>query len=240
VFKYAGNDGAGDANTYLTDDTATSTTINLARSVETELGGQPVLPVMISYTCNLSQGNTKGMLANADQHAHSFANSDPVTEHGKQHDRQHASGTCRLRREPRLYRRMPARRHSAKLRDAGAPAAPDCARSLVGRRDDSVEHHRKPDRIRRGRQLAVPDGGTRRRLRLASRSEWIYEDADPLDVAQQTATYVDNLAVYGGTWKPHFLAIDRYEADDFTQRAYVNGIVTDRANGSAISTSARA
>src|SRR5262249_43555021 len=45
-----------------------------ARSVETALGGQPVLPVMISYTCNLSLGNTPGMLANVDQHAHSFAN----------------------------------------------------------------------------------------------------------------------------------------------------------------------
>jgi hypothetical protein len=55
------------------------------------------------------------------------------------------------------------------------------------------------------------------------RSEWIYEDADPLVVAQQVATYIDNLGVYSGTWKPHFLAIDRYEADDFTQRAYVNG-----------------
>jgi hypothetical protein len=34
----------------------------------------PVLPVMISYTCNLSLGGTPAMLANADQHAHSFAN----------------------------------------------------------------------------------------------------------------------------------------------------------------------
>ncbi len=74
VFKYAGNDGAGDARTYLTEDPATTTTINLARSIEAQLGGQPVLPVMISYTCNLSLGDYPTILADADQHAHSFAN----------------------------------------------------------------------------------------------------------------------------------------------------------------------
>ncbi len=29
--------------------------------------------------------------------------------------------------------------------------------------------------------------------------------------------------MYSGDFAPHFLAIDRYEADDFTQRGYVNG-----------------
>jgi hypothetical protein len=55
------------------------------------------------------------------------------------------------------------------------------------------------------------------------RSEWVYEDIDPATPAQQTAAYIKSLGVYDGDAPPDFLAIDRYEADDFTQRAYVNG-----------------
>jgi len=75
VFDYAGTDGAGDSSVYLTDDPQTRATITLARTVETQLGNiQPVLPVMVSYTCNLSLGDTPTILANADAHAHSFSN----------------------------------------------------------------------------------------------------------------------------------------------------------------------
>jgi len=40
---------------------------------------------------------------------------------------------------------------------------------------------------------------------------------------QKTATYATKLCVFDSTHRPDFLAIDRYEADDFTYRAYGNG-----------------
>ena len=39
LFKYAGNDGAGDAGKILKDDPATTKTVALASTVEAELGG---------------------------------------------------------------------------------------------------------------------------------------------------------------------------------------------------------
>ncbi|WP_246642065.1 hypothetical protein [Paraburkholderia edwinii] len=229
VFKYAGNDGAGDANTYLSADTATSTTINLARSIETQLGGQPVLPVMISYTCNLSLGNTAGMLANADQHAHSFANLIlSLNTANATIDSAHAVpagfivnpdflGACQQAGFGPNYA-MPVRAPLQTALDhwsVDATIPPGITEDIEGYVAavnwliDAVAPH-----VVFGWQINLWGVG---------RSEWIYDDSDPLTYAQQTATYIDNLGVYSGDWKPHFLAIDRYEADDFTQRAYVNG-----------------
>ncbi|CAB3762243.1 hypothetical protein [Paraburkholderia humisilvae] len=229
VFKYAGNDGAGDPNTYLTDDTATTSTITLARNVEAKLGGQSVLPVMISYTCNLSQGDTKSILANTDQHAHSFANliltlntaNDAI-------DSTHPIpagiivnpdfiGACQQGGIPATYA-MPVRQPLQTALEHWSIKAtiPD---SIT---EDVTGYVAAVNWLVQTVAPAIVFGWQINLWGLG-RSEWIYEDADPLDIAQQTAAYVDNLAVYSGTWKPHFLAIDRYEADDFTQRAYVNG-----------------
>jgi len=229
VFKYAGNDGAGDANTYLTEDTATSTTIELARAVETQLGGQPVLPVMISYTCNLSLGNTSGMLANADQHAHSFANLIlSLNTANLTIDSTHPVpagfivnpdflGACQQGGFEPEYN-MPVRAPLQTALDhwsVGATIPSGITEDIKGyiAAVNWLVYTVAP-KIVFGWQINLWGVG---------RSEWIYDESDPLAYAQQTATYVDNLGVYSGDWKPHFLAIDRYEADDFTQRAYVNG-----------------
>ncbi len=75
IFKYAGNDGAGDDNTYLERDYATERTIQLARGIEAQVGGgHRVLPIMISYTCNLSLGDTKSILKSAERHKYAYAN----------------------------------------------------------------------------------------------------------------------------------------------------------------------
>ncbi|HEY4352985.1 MAG TPA: hypothetical protein VGN31_17265 [Paraburkholderia sp.] len=229
VFKYAGNDGAGDADTYLTEDTATSETISLARNTETQLGGQPVLPVMISYTCNLSLGDTPGMLANADQHAHSFANLilSLNTANGTI-DSTHPVpagfivnpdflGACEQAGYGPAYG-MPVRAPLQTALDhwkVSAAIPSSITEDIKGyvAAVNWLVHTIAPKAVF-GWQINLWGVGM---------SEWIYDDSDPLTYAQQTATYVDNLGVYSGDWKPHFLAIDRYEADDFTQRAYVNG-----------------
>lgn len=74
IFKCAGNDGAGDPGGYPNDDPATTKTIDVANTIQSSLGfDTPVLPILISYTCNLSLGNMKGQLDNASNHEHSFA-----------------------------------------------------------------------------------------------------------------------------------------------------------------------
>ncbi|KAI4163074.1 MAG: hypothetical protein LQ342_003392, partial [Letrouitia transgressa] len=90
VFKYAGDDGAGDPDKYLTDDPATVKTIQLANNVKNQLGDhQQVLPIMISYTCNFSGGgDVLEHLRNEQGLTHSFANLilslKLAKEHGKQ------------------------------------------------------------------------------------------------------------------------------------------------------------
>jgi len=231
VFDYAGTDGAGDSSVYLTDDVQTRTTIELARNVETQLGNvQPVLPVMISYTCNLSLGDTPGILANADAHAHSFANyilalniaTDAI-------DNTHPV--------PAGFIVNPDFLGACEQADFGPAYAMPVRVPL----QQALEHWSItaviPAAITEniaGYVLAVNwltrmvapsvTFGWQINLWGVGYSEWIYQDdVDPAQMARQTADYVASLGVYSGPYAPDFLAIDRYEADDFTQRAYANG-----------------
>lgn len=76
LFKYAGNDGAGDENVFLErEKEPTSRAIKLAQGVSAKLkDSTPVLPVMVSYTCNFSGGDAVGKLGNESAHKFSFAN----------------------------------------------------------------------------------------------------------------------------------------------------------------------
>lgn len=56
IFKYAGNDGAGDAGTVYDPDTATTATIQLAKNIQAKTG-HDVNPVLVIYTNNLSGGS---------------------------------------------------------------------------------------------------------------------------------------------------------------------------------------
>jgi hypothetical protein len=230
VFKYAGNDGAGDANVYLTDDPATTTTINLARSIETQLGNkQPVLPVLISYTCNLSLGNTPGQLANGDQHAHSFANYIlSLNLANKAIDSAHPVpagyvvnpdflGACQQGNFTADYA-MPVRQPLQTALDHWSVKA-----TIPASITDTIRGYVAAVNWLTRTVAPKVVFGWQINLWGVGRSEWIYEDVDPATPAQQTADYVKSLGVYDGDTPPDFLAIDRYEADDFTQRAYVNG-----------------
>jgi hypothetical protein len=230
LFNYAGVDGAGDDNTYLTDDQSTRQAIQLARNVEAALdNGQTVLPVMISYTCNLSLGNTPGMLANADQHAHSFANfilalnlaNDTI-------DANHPVpagfivnpdflGACQQAGFGASYG-MPVRAPLQTALDHWSVEAviPATVTEDIRGYVEAVNWlvRTVAPKVVFGWQINLWGVGY---------SEWLYQDSDPATFAQQTAAYVQGLQVYNGPNPPDFLAIDRYEADDFTQRGYVNG-----------------
>lgn len=74
LFKYSGDDGMGDASGYL--DPAkepTSKIIEMARDVSAKTGDR-VLPVMVSYTCNLSLGDVPNLIKDPVRHEFSFAN----------------------------------------------------------------------------------------------------------------------------------------------------------------------
>ena len=83
-----------------------------------------------------------------------------------------------------------------------------------------------------GRELADAHGRAEGRVRLAGESvgrrllgvDLRGRRSDPTGSRRRPRTYIDEpWRLQRRPAKPHFLAIDRYEADDFTQRAYVNG-----------------
>ncbi|WPM84060.1 hypothetical protein QNH14_13475 [Apirhabdus apintestini] len=72
IFKYAGTGGDGNPNEFLETDVATINTLTLARKLEENLSSA-VLPVMVSYTVQLSGGDVTE-LQSVDHLTHSFAN----------------------------------------------------------------------------------------------------------------------------------------------------------------------
>ena len=233
IFKYAGHDGVGDPSTYLDKDPATVNTIKLAYNVSQKLGS-PVLPVLISYTCNLSSRDFSS-LQDEDRLAHGFANlilslqeadetieTCPVPAVGYILNPDFI-GACQQSRLTEDYE-MPVRKP--------LQAALDHWKAEVGI-PDSI-----PDTLR-GYVLAVNwlmrtiapalsftvTFGWQVSLWGVGSSQWIYEkEVEPATMAKKTATYVTSLGMFDSTHHPDFLAVDRFEADDFTYRAYdLNG-----------------
>ncbi|WP_277186239.1 hypothetical protein [Caballeronia sp. BR00000012568055] len=229
IFVYAGFDGAGDANQYLTDDTNTRSLIALARSVETSLPGQTVLPVPISYTCNLSLGDTPTILANADAHAHSFANYILALNIANSNSAGHPVpagfivnpdflGACQQGGFGATYK-MPVRAPLQTALDHWS-VKNTIPNSIT---EDIKGYVAAVNWLTRTVAPSVTFGW-QVNLWGVGASEWIYNSGtEPADNAKLTADYITSLGVYSGDNKPDFLAIDRYEADDFTQRGYLNG-----------------
>lgn len=231
VFKYAGFDGAGDANQYLTSDNQTTATILLARDVERQIGGgHQVLPVMVSYTCNLSLGDSATQLARTDGLAHSFANLILALNLAMDHlDADHPV-PCGFVVNPDFL---------GACQQGGF--APDYAMPVREPLQTALDHWNVKATIPasieeniRGyvaavnwliRTVAPPvTFGWQVNLWGVGASEWIYADGDePVQNARLTAAYVRAMKVHEGPYAPDFIAVDRYEADDFTIRAYANG-----------------
>lgn len=229
IFKYAGTGGDGNPNEFLETDVATINTLTLARKLEENLSSA-VLPVMVSYTVQLSGGDVTE-LQSVDHLTHSFANfiltlqtlmakkdaAHPVP--GGVIVNPDMLGTCQQKNLPPDYA-MPVRKP---LQDAldhwkiDATIPEDITEDLTGyiRSVNWLVSEVGPD-ITFGWQINLWGVG---------KSEWVYGTENDIDVAQaaqETADYIKALQVYDGKYAPDFLAIDRYEADDLTQRAYIN------------------
>jgi len=231
VFKYAGFDGAGDANVYLTSDNQTTATVLLARDVEKQIGGgHQVLPVLVSYTCNLSLGDTPTQLANKQGLAHSLANLILSLNLAKEHtDADHPVpagyvinpdflGACQqggFGPEYAMPVREPLQMALAHW-NVRATIPQDIEENIRG-------YVAAVNWLIRTVAPAVTFGW-QVNLWGVGASEWIYASGDePIRNAQATAAFVRSMKVHEGPYAPDFLAVDRYEADDFTIRSYANG-----------------
>ncbi|SAL15407.1 hypothetical protein AWB71_00534 [Caballeronia peredens] len=230
VFSYAGNDGAGDASVVLDDDPKTRSIIQLARDTEAALGNvQPVLPVIVSYTCNLSGGDADHVLQDATAHTNSFANYILALGIATQSiDSAHPVpagfivnpdflGECQQMKIGPSYA-MPVvkpLRDALATRNVTATVPSTITDTLAG-------YVAAVNWLTRTVAPSVTFGWQVNLWGLGD-SEWIYRDDDPASVASQMVSYMNSLGAYGGANAPDFLAVDRYEADDFTQRGYANG-----------------
>jgi hypothetical protein len=229
VFKYAGNDGAGDAGGYLADDPATTKTVQLAALVSQNLGGQPVLPVMISYTVNLSLGDSDRLLQNAEGLEHSFGNLILSLQLARKASANEVSAGFIVNPDFLGDNQQAGRTPAYSM-----PVVEPLAKALAYRKVDAVVPSTITDTLS-GYVQAVnwlvrtvaPEAtfGWQINLWGVGSSAWIYDRTDAataVNNARDTADYVSRLGAYDGAFAPDFLAVDRYEADDFTQRAYAN------------------
>jgi hypothetical protein len=231
VFKYAGFDGAGDPGQYLTDDAQTTRTILLARDVEQQIGGgHKVLPVMVSYTCNLSLGDTPTQLANTQGLAHSFGNLILSLNLAKAHTDVDHPVPCGFVVNPDF---LGACQQGGFAPDYAMPVREPLRQALAHWKVVATIPQNIEENIR-GYVAAVNwlirtvapavTFGWQVNLWGVGASEWIYaSDDSPVRNGRVTAAYVRALKVHEGPYAPDFLAVDRYEADDFTIRAYANG-----------------
>lgn len=230
LFKYAGTDGAGDANTNLSDDQATRYTISTARSVEAQLNdGNPVLPVMISYTCNLSGANVATKLADTTGLANSFGNYIlSLSIANSNIDASHAVpagyvvnpdfiGACQQEGLSASYA-MSVRAPLQTALDYRSVSA--TIPSTIT--DDIGGYVKAVNWLTRTVAPAVTFGWQVNLWGVGS-SNWVYDSGDePETSAAKTVEYVNSLGVFAADAAADFMAVDRYEADDFTVRSYAN------------------
>ncbi|KAM0265157.1 hypothetical protein ACHAQJ_000310 [Trichoderma viride] len=233
IFKYAGTDGAGDKKEFLDKDEATRRTILVARDVEKKLAdGTKVLPVMISYTCNLSLGDIYKQLKDELGLTHSFANlilSLNIANGFIDEDHPVPAGFIvnpdflgEGQKEKLSDYVMKVREPLQDALDHWKVKAtiPDSVTDTIAGYTLAVNWlvRTVAPSVTFGWQVNVWGGGS---------STWIYntgsDNQDPLIEAKKTAQYIKQLGIYDGEYAPDFLAIDRYEADDWTQRSYVPG-----------------
>ncbi|KAL9612162.1 MAG: hypothetical protein Q9167_003241 [Letrouitia subvulpina] len=237
VFNYAGNDGAGDPDVYLSDDPATVKTIQLASNIENQLSHhqqgyyQQVLPIMVSYTCNLSLGDIVEQLQDKQRLTHGFANLILSLKLAKAYGKQDVPagyivnpyflGECQKGSIDKDYE-MPVLEPLQRALEHWAVEA-DIPASII---DTLYGYVLGVNWLFRTIAKEVTFGWQVNLWGVGS-SDWIYstepDEDGPAEMARKTADYIKSLKVYDSEYKPDFIAIDRYEGDDFTQRANANG-----------------
>lgn len=259
VFKYSGDDGMGDASGYL--DPAKEPTpkiIEMARNVSAKTG-ESVLPVMVSYTCNLSLGDVETIIDDPLRHEFSFANFIQALKMAQaMKDDEHPVpagfivnpdylGECQKYGFSPDYP-IPVRQPLSK-----AMAHHGVNVAIPAGITDTLKGYIKG--VNWLVRVVAPDVvlGWQINLWSVGGSQWVYNDFtyddvfDPIDGTKKRMTIDPALAgklsaeyallvgifeeteytgangVSAVAKGADFMAVDRYEADDLTARAYKNG-----------------
>lgn len=253
IFKYAGSGGNGDPDKILVEDFATKNTIALARKIEKVFKESEnnvvhkVLPVMISYTVQLSGGDDAA-LQSQEKLKNSFANFIlTLSVIMKSKDDAHSVpagiivnpdmlGNCLQHKLPANHA-MPVKgplQEALKARKvlietipgvSALPAVPSGITEDIKGYIQAVNWLVSvlAPAVTFGWQINLwgIDGGG---------SQWVYgaKMTDKVasftakEAAKKIADFVRDMGVYTGKHVPDFLAIDRYEADDLTPRSFGN------------------
>ncbi|MEO3989430.1 hypothetical protein [Pseudocitrobacter cyperus] len=259
LFKYSGDDGMGDASGYL--DPAKEPTlkiIEMARNVSAKTQ-ESVLPVMVSYTCNLSLGDVENIIDDPVRHKFSFANFIQALQMAQSmKDDAHPVpagfivnpdylGECQK------YGFSPDYPIPVRLPMAEALAHHGVHIAVPAGITDTLKGYIKG--VNWLVRAVAPDVSLGWQLNLWSvgGSQWVYSDfsyddvfdpvagvkkkmtIDPELAGKLCARYALLVGVFEDTEFTRqdgskaiakgadFMAVDRYEADDFTSRSYKNG-----------------
>ncbi|OJJ68854.1 hypothetical protein ASPBRDRAFT_77189 [Aspergillus brasiliensis CBS 101740] len=249
IFSYAGSNGAGDDDVDLPEEQEkTPKVIGLASNIEKAIGtDHTVLPVLISYTCNLSGGD-KDVLTSTEKHKHSLGNTIQALQLTMKSG--HASRPIRsaIILNPDFIGMCQKLKYGA---DQEVPFL-DSLKEALKYRNEEDKINLIPDDIDntlRGYVRALhwlvrtltkdPDTGNPAvslgwQVNLWAGEEsgalWIYQDENlASDKAKKTAGYLRELGVWPDKASERannelppvdFLAVDRWERDDLTSASY--------------------
>ncbi|POZ60701.1 hypothetical protein [Chromobacterium alticapitis] len=240
IFTYAGIDGAGDAGTFLEDDAKTQLLIERARLIEEAVGGGHVtLPVVVSYTCNLSGGDIEN-LNDAGRHMHSYANYVLALSIAHANvDAAHPVGAAFVLNADFLgacQQHDIAPSYGMPVREPLQAAIEHCVRkgwidalTIPADIENTIRGYvRSVNWLTHAvaENLGHPDAvsfGWVTNLWSEGSSLWVYDsEQDPAGPAQSMAEYARACGVFDAEYPVTFHAIDRYERDDLSQDAYVS------------------
>ncbi|GAQ40564.1 hypothetical protein AtubIFM55763_007402 [Aspergillus tubingensis] len=249
IFKYAGQGGDGDPEVDLTESLeCTPRVIALASNIEKAIGSDhTVLPVLISYTCNFSGGND--VLTDTTRHRHSLGNFIQSLQLTMKSDQAPRSLRAAYILNPDFIGECQKRGYEADSEVPFLNALKE-ALEYRGEADKVELIPSDIDDTLRGYVRALhwlvrtltkdPDTGKPAvslgwQVNLwageAAGAVWIYTDENQAsDKAKKTADYLDELGVWPKQASQQadedelapldFLAVDRWERDDYRNDSY--------------------
>lgn len=232
IFKYSGNDGAGDRGE-IAPTFATKNTIEQSRRLEQEMN-RKVMPLMIHYTANASGGGSKEAIKDLEgdnlyYHYRSLIEEIKVMLGYK--DDQHPYPAS-LIISPDLLGAIQQdvinghdegilTKHfdvNAKIKLAFDDANIDT--TLLPTFENNFKGYLQSVNyiITTVGECSIPFG-YQQNVWSAGSALWVFDDAneasDAQNIGSRVATFINDLGVYEGDWKPDFIAFDRYERDCF-------------------------
>lgn len=227
IFKYAGNDGAGDQG-QITDLTTEKNTVAQARYIESNSADHhKVMPVLVVYTIDLSGGMVTDDVTNDTyllDHYINLINYCAYLESQKDDLHPHPATLIinpdflGMMQQNSSWSPLQAdtlinvnQQLKTALNQAGVKIQPpNFQNNLLG-------YIQSINWIIRAISPDVPFGWQENIWATGSAS-WIFTATNEQVISQQanpTLNYVNSLGVYQGSYKPDFFVFDRYERDDF-------------------------